>query len=82
MRFEALQQVLGRAVLLKFLPPQMSAHICYAELTRPHLRHQNAAELVGHKDLASTMIYLKAVRNKDVIARLNSSELAALAYAQ
>ena len=34
---------------------------------------------IGHKDLASTMVYLKAVRNKDVMARVNSSELAALA---
>jgi integrase/recombinase XerD len=34
---------------------------------------------MGHKDLASTMIYLKAVRNKDVMARVNSSELAAMA---
>jgi len=34
---------------------------------------------MGHKDLSSTMVYLKAVRNKDVIARVNSSELAALA---
>jgi len=34
---------------------------------------------MGHKDLASTMVYLKAVRNKDVIARVNASELAALA---
>ena len=34
---------------------------------------------MGHKDLASTMVDLKAVRNKDVMARVNSSELAALA---
>ena len=34
---------------------------------------------MGHKDLASTMVYLKAVRNKDVMARVNSSELAGLA---
>jgi integrase/recombinase XerD len=34
---------------------------------------------MGHKDLASTMVYLKAVRNKDVMARVNSSEPAALA---
>jgi len=34
---------------------------------------------MGHKDLASTMVYLKAVRNKDVIARVNASELATLA---
>jgi integrase/recombinase XerD len=34
---------------------------------------------MGHKDLASTMVYLKAVRNKDVMARINSSQLAALA---
>ncbi len=33
---------------------------------------------MGHKDLASTMVYLKAVRSKDVMARVNSSELAAL----
>jgi hypothetical protein len=33
---------------------------------------------MGHKDLASTMVYLKAVRNKDVMARVNASELAAL----
>ena len=34
---------------------------------------------MGHKDLASTMDYLKAVRNNDVMARVDSSELAALA---
>jgi len=33
----------------------------------------------GHKDLASTMIYLKADRSKEVMARVNFSELAALA---
>ncbi len=33
---------------------------------------------MGHKDLASTMVYLKAVRNKDVMARVDSSGLAAL----
>ena len=37
---------------------------------------------MGHKDLASTMVYLKAVRNKDVMARVNSSELAALAVSE
>ena len=31
---------------------------------------------LGHKDLASTMVYLKAVRNKDVMDRVNSSALA------
>jgi len=34
---------------------------------------------MGHKDLASTMVYLKSVRNKDVMVRVNSSELAAMA---
>jgi integrase/recombinase XerD len=34
---------------------------------------------MGHKDLASTMVYLKSVRNKDVKVRVNSSELAAMA---
>ncbi|MGB8323247.1 MAG: tyrosine-type recombinase/integrase [Candidatus Acidiferrum sp.] len=33
---------------------------------------------MGHKDLASTMVYLKAVRNKDVMARVDASKLAAL----
>ncbi len=34
---------------------------------------------LGHSDLASTMVYLKAVRNKDVAARINRSDLAAFA---
>lgn len=34
---------------------------------------------MGHKDLASTMVYLKAVRNKDVMARVDRSGLAAMA---
>jgi integrase len=34
---------------------------------------------LGHSDLASTMVYLKAVRNKDVAARIDGSELAAFA---
>lgn len=36
---------------------------------------------LGHSDLASTMVYLKAVRNKDVAARIDRSELAAFASA-
>jgi integrase/recombinase XerD len=34
---------------------------------------------LGHNDLASTMVYLKAVRNKDVTRRIDASELAAFA---
>jgi integrase/recombinase XerD len=34
---------------------------------------------MGHKDLASTMANLKAVRNKDVMGRVNSSGLTAMA---
>jgi integrase len=34
---------------------------------------------LGHSDLASTMVYLKAVRNKDVLHKVNSSALAAFA---
>jgi len=30
---------------------------------------------LGHSDLASTMVYLKAVGSKDVAARVNGSEL-------
>jgi hypothetical protein len=33
----------------------------------------------GHNDLASTMVYLKAMRSKDVTARIDASELAAFA---
>jgi integrase/recombinase XerD len=36
-------------------------------------------EWLGHKDLASTMVYLKYVRGKDIHERLNSSELASFA---
>jgi len=34
---------------------------------------------LGHNDLASTMVYLKAVRSKDVVARMNASKLTAFA---
>jgi integrase/recombinase XerD len=36
-------------------------------------------EWLGHKDLASTMVYLKCIRGKDVQERLNNSELAGFA---
>jgi hypothetical protein len=39
-------------------------------------------EWLGHKDLASTRVYLKYVRGKDVQERLNNSELAGFAIAQ
>jgi integrase/recombinase XerD len=34
---------------------------------------------LGHRDIASTMVYLKGVRNRDVQARLNKGSLAAFA---
>jgi integrase len=34
---------------------------------------------LGHSDLASTMVYLKAVRSKDVLSKVNGSALAAFA---
>ncbi len=34
---------------------------------------------MGHRDIASTMIYLKGVRNSDIQARLNKGTLAAFA---
>jgi integrase len=34
---------------------------------------------LGHSDLASTMVYLKAVRSKDVLSKVNASPLAAFA---
>jgi integrase len=39
-------------------------------------------EWLGHKDLASTMVYLKYVRGKDIHERLNNSELAGFAMLQ
>lgn len=36
---------------------------------------------LGHRDIASTMVYLKGVRNKDIQQRLNQGALAALAQA-
>jgi len=36
---------------------------------------------LGHSDLASTMVYLKAVRSKDVLDRVNGSRLAGFAQA-
>jgi hypothetical protein len=38
--------------------------------------------MARHKDLASTMVYLKYVRGKDVQERLNNSELAGFAIPQ
>jgi integrase len=34
---------------------------------------------MGHRDIASTMVYLKGVRNSDIQARLNKGSLAAFA---
>jgi hypothetical protein len=34
---------------------------------------------MGHRDIASTMVYLKGVRNRDIQARFNSATLAAFA---
>jgi site-specific recombinase XerD len=34
---------------------------------------------MGHRDIASTMVYLKGVRNSDVQARINKGSLAAFA---
>jgi len=35
---------------------------------------------LGHNDLASTMVYLKAVRSKDVVERINACKLTAFAF--
>jgi len=34
---------------------------------------------MGHRDIASTMVYLKGVRNRDIQSRLNKGSLAAFA---
>jgi len=71
--------MLGRTVLLKFLPAQIPAYVCDTNLQDHVCDIKTLQSWMGHKDLASTMIYLKAVRSKDAMARVNSSQLAALA---
>jgi hypothetical protein len=34
---------------------------------------------MGHRDVASTMVYLKGVRNSDIQARINKGSLAVFA---
>jgi integrase/recombinase XerD len=36
-------------------------------------------QCMGHRDIASTMVYLKGVRNSDMQARLNKGSMAAFA---
>lgn len=50
-RIKTRQQVRGRTVLLEFLPPQISAHICDAQPAGTRLRHQDLAELDGTQGL-------------------------------
>ena len=42
-------------------------------------RHPDTAAVDGHRDLASTMVYLKGARNRDVQARINAGSLASFA---
>ena len=48
-----------------------------------HLRHgidiRTLQQWMGHRDIASTMVYLKGLRNSDVQARINKGSLAAFA---
>jgi integrase/recombinase XerD len=62
----------GRWFLHKF------RHVCDAPPARRH-RHSQAAAMDGTPDIASTMVYLKGVRNSDVQARINKGSLAAFA---
>lgn len=55
----------------------MQEHVCDIRTLQVWLGHSD----LGHSDLASTMVYLKAMRNKDVVARVDGSELAAFAAA-
>jgi hypothetical protein len=44
-----------------------------------HLQDGIDIRTLGHRDIASTMVYLKGVRNSDVQARINKGSLAAFA---
>ena len=75
----AQKQMHRRRVLLQLVLAQIPPHVCHPEPAGSRLRHRTLQLWLGHNDLASTMVYLKAVRNKDVAARVNGSELAAFA---
>lgn len=80
-RLEAREQMFRGTVLLEFLPAQIQAYICDPKPAGSRLRYKNATELDGTQGFGvddGLPVYLKAVRNKDVMARVNSSELAAL----
>jgi hypothetical protein len=47
------------------------------------LRHiRTLQQWMGHRDIASTMVYLKGVRNSDIQARINKGSLAAFAFVE
>ena len=45
-----------------------------------HLRHgidiRTLQNWMGHRDIQSTMVYLKGIRSKDALAKVNASSLA------
>ncbi|MGA3349888.1 MAG: hypothetical protein ABSC33_12775 [Candidatus Sulfotelmatobacter sp.] len=55
----------------------------YAAWPTRHLQHgidiRTLQQWMGHGDIASTMVYLKGIRNNDVQARINKGSLAAFA---
>ena len=64
-----------RAVLPAFLSPQVPPHF-----RTEHLRHgvdiRTLQSWMGHRDIKSTMVYLKGVQSKDALAKVNAGALA------
>jgi hypothetical protein len=72
------QPLRRRPVLPPLVPPQISSHLRHAA-SPGRDRHPDIAAVDGARDLASTMVYLKGARNRDVQARINTGSLASFA---
>lgn len=63
----------GRWFLYKFRHTYATRHL------QDGIDIRTLQQWMGHRDIASTMVYLKGVRNRDIQARLNTGSIAAFA---
>jgi integrase len=63
----------GRWFLYKFRHTYATRHL------QDGIDIRTLQQWMGHRDIASTMVYLKGVRNRDIQARINQGSLAAFA---
>jgi len=59
--------------------PTMFRHTYPTRHLRDGIDIRTLQQWMGHRDIASTMVYLKNVRNRDIQARLNSGTFVAFA---